>query len=349
MTRRHLAILALSAACLGLTGAVALAGTADVAETPAAACDALAAHPGDPAKPAEVEGIATGDIVLVPALDACRLAIEEDPNVPRYHYQLGRVFYDKGDFEQAYREFATAADAGYAAARGAQGYLLDEGLGTTADKTRAVVLYRQAAEADVAFAAHNLGVLLREGDGVPVDYAASLAFFRKAVALGYHQSLVDVGFAYDNGYGVAKDDTEAMRWYRQAAAYEIPEAFNNIGSLYENGEGVEKSTMQAIEWYKRAQAAGYALAFINMAHMLDSLPQDPDPKEAAVYIFQAMDAGSAEEDRFNLGYMFDEARWTSAFWTELQTRLAADHGFNGPVDGMPSPATRAALEALVAD
>ena len=343
MISRALSIRILATSFLFIAPAIAAAQ-----ETPAQACDKLAAHPADPARPAGVEGVGTGSIEVDIAIDACTRAIAEEPANARMHYQLGRAYFDKEDYASTLREFATAAAAGYAAAKGGLAYLHDEGLGTTVDQAKAVALYREAADADVAFAAHNLGVMLREGDGAPIDYPASLAYFRKAVSLGYRQSLVDVGFAYDNGYGVTKDHVEAISWYRQAAENGTPEALNNLGSAYENGEGVPQDFAEALAWYKKAQAQDYSLAFVNMGHMIDSGDGvAADPKAAAEYIFQALDKGDADDDAFNVKYMFDEATWSPGFWQEIQTRLSAFHGYKGAIDGTPSAETRAAIEALM--
>jgi TPR repeat protein len=327
---------------------VGLAASGARAETPTEACDKLAAHPADPARPVDIQGVGTGSIEVEIAIDACTLAIAAEPTNARLHYQLGRAHFDKEDYGSAFREFSTASDAGYAAAKGALGYLYDGGLGTQVDKTKAVALYREASDGNVGFAAHNLGVMLREGTGAPIDYPASLAYFRKAVSLGYRQSLVDVGFAYDNGYGVAKDHVEAIRWYRQAAEDNTPEALNNLGTAYENGEGVAQDFAEALAWYKKAQAQDYSLAFVNMGHMIDSGDGvGADPEAAADYIFQALDKGDADDDAFNIKYMFDEATWSPGFWTAIQTRLAASHGYKGAIDGTPSAATRAAIDALM--
>lgn len=344
MTRRSLSTRVLAASLF----VIGFSATTAFGETAGKTCDRLAAHPADPSKPASLHGVSTGSIEADIAIDACMKAVADEPSNARFHFQLGRAYLDKTYYGSAFREFSMAAEADYAAAKGTLGYLYDQGLGTQVDQARAFALYREAADGNVSFAAHNLGVMLREGTGAPVDYPASLAYFRKAVSLGYRQSLVDVGFAYDNGYGVPKNHVEAMRWYRQAAEDDTPEALNNIGSLYESGDGVPQDFAAAMAWYKKAQAQDYSLAFVNMGHMIDSgAGVTADPRSAADHIFQALDKGDADDDAFNIKYMFDEATWTPAFWTAIQTRLAASHGYKGAVDGKPSAETRAAIEALI--
>lgn len=344
-SRTSISLLASAVALLVPT--VSLAGESPVRETPTQACDKLAGHPADPAKPADVEGTDTGDIMVDIAIEACTLALADEPDNPRLHYQLGRAYFDKTYYGSAFREFSIASDAGYAAARGALGYLYDEALGTVADKAKAVALYRQAADGKVSFAAHNLGVMLREGTGAPVDYDASLRYFRMAADLGYRQSLVDIGFAYDNGYGVPQDYAEAMRWYRLAAKDNIPEALNNIGALYEDGHGVPLNTTEAAHYYQMAIAQDYSLAYFNLGHMVDSKGGKDAPRLAVNAVLEGLKAGNAADDAFNVKYMLDEAEWTPGFWTEIQTRLAASHGYKGAVDGKPSAETRAAIEALM--
>jgi TPR repeat protein len=318
------------------------------AETPTEACDKLAAHPGDPARPKNIEGVRTGEIETDIAIEACTLALKDEPGNPRLRFELGRAYFDKTDYDGAFREYTVASEAGYAAAQGALGYLYDNGLGVPQDLGRAAALYRGAADADVSFAAHNLGVMLREGTGTTIDHVESLRYFRRAVSLGYRQSLVDVGFAYDNGYGIRQDYAEAMRWYRQAAADDIPEALNNIGNLYESGHGVRQDFAEASAWYKKAQAQDYALAYVNMAHMIDSGQGiAPNAESAADYVLEALDKGDAGEDAFNIKYIFDEAQWTPAFWKAVQTRLAAAGGYKAAIDGTPSPETRLAVENMI--
>ena len=50
------------------------------------------------------------------AFDACALAVEETPEVGRYHYQLGRAFLALRDISSAEAAFATARDLGHSRA-----------------------------------------------------------------------------------------------------------------------------------------------------------------------------------------------------------------------------------------
>ncbi|CAN7638949.1 tetratricopeptide repeat protein [Rhizobium sp. LjRoot30] len=317
------------------------------AETPGEVCDRLATHPFDPARSAIAEGVATGSIDIAPAIAACTAAAEGDPGTPRYRYQLGRAQFEKEDYQAAFASFAAASDKGYAAAKGALGYLYDEGYGTVVDKAKSHTLWSEAAEANVAFAAQNLGISYREGDGVAIDHAAALKLFQKAYDLGYTQSAVDIGFAYDGGNGVKQDYVEAMRWYQIAAKHDIVEAQNNIGSLYESGHGVPQNYALAHEWYEKASAQDYALADMNLAEMTDKgLGVPADAAKAAGLVLSAFEKGNAGDDEENTKDLFDR-QWSPAFWTSLQERLRQSGHFSAETSGKPDEATKTAIAALL--
>jgi hypothetical protein len=61
---------------------IGLAASNARAETPAEACDKLAAHPADPAKPANIEGIATGSIEVDIAIMAQHSGSSRPPRMP---------------------------------------------------------------------------------------------------------------------------------------------------------------------------------------------------------------------------------------------------------------------------
>lgn len=51
-------------------------------------CDLEAAHPSDPQRVGP--GVSSGQVDTSRAIQACRLAVDESPEEPRFHYQLGR-------------------------------------------------------------------------------------------------------------------------------------------------------------------------------------------------------------------------------------------------------------------
>ena len=333
--------IASTSALLAITLASLVAVAEARAETPGERCDRLASHPGDPRRNPAFSGVATGDIDVVAAMSACLQATTSEPANARFHYQLGRAYFDGSNTDGAFAEFSTAAQSDYPVAKGALGYFYDAGIGTRADKTKALALALEAASENVGFAAHNAAVMLREGDGAPKDYPKSLALFRKAVSLGYDQSLVDIGFAYDNGYGVPVDYAEAMAWYQRAADKQISEAYNNIGNLYENGNGVAQDDAQALAWYAKAEAQGYTLAYMNIANLIDHAKgQAADPARAARLVLKAFDEGGKGDD-------VNEIAWTPQFWIAMRAELIAAGRMSAAQDAASEAETKAAFDAML--
>ena len=77
-------------------------------------CDVLAAHPSDPDKITEGVG---SDVMLVPAVAACKDAVSKDPGNRRLRYQLGRVLFYSGQTQEAWPHLEYAAENGSAQAQ----------------------------------------------------------------------------------------------------------------------------------------------------------------------------------------------------------------------------------------
>jgi len=88
-------------------------------------CDELVSHPLDPDR--VTTGVPTSEVPSAEGISACLAAVADDPENPRLHYQLGRVYYYDGRTEEAIPHLATAAAAGYRQAEFVLGYLHDGG------------------------------------------------------------------------------------------------------------------------------------------------------------------------------------------------------------------------------
>lgn len=105
-------------------------------------CDVLAAHPDDPERMAT--GVADDAIVPRLAILACEQSIENDPDEPRFQFQLGRALLAVGRKTEAVVRFQKAADSDYAAARAYMGDAYQFGLGTKQDTAKALQSYQAA-------------------------------------------------------------------------------------------------------------------------------------------------------------------------------------------------------------
>ncbi len=84
------------------------------AEEPTA-CDTVASHPEDPHRIAP--GQPTADIDLPSAIKICRNDTDENPDNARIRYQLARVLFYSGKYDEAMVEMRLAADGGHAQAQ----------------------------------------------------------------------------------------------------------------------------------------------------------------------------------------------------------------------------------------
>jgi len=102
---------------------------------------------------------------------------ERDPN------QLGLDAHSRGDYREAYRQFAKAAKRGNADAMNNQGMLLLQGQGVAVDTVEAMALFRAAAEKGHVTAARNIAYMYENGVGVAQDMARSRVWYQHSAAL----------------------------------------------------------------------------------------------------------------------------------------------------------------------
>ncbi|MFK7958601.1 MAG: hypothetical protein AB8B96_21090 [Lysobacterales bacterium] len=100
----------LAMCCLLLLGVHPL----HAAEEPTA-CDSLAAHPEDPHRIAP--GQSRAGIDLPVAITTCRRDVQTHPENGRLRYQLARVLFYSGQFDDAMEEMRLAAEGGHAQAQ----------------------------------------------------------------------------------------------------------------------------------------------------------------------------------------------------------------------------------------
>jgi TPR repeat protein len=167
-----------------MAAAAALLAPPLCAEEPVpTACDLLAAHPSDPDK--IVEGVSSTEARkdIGTAIAACRRAVEDQPDVPRLTYYLGRVLFYDGQFEEGFPLVVEAAGQGHRQAQFVAAYVLMDGVPETieADPCRSLALWRDAAgrghyAASLALARHTLG-----GDFAGCENLPSVAEMRSNV------------------------------------------------------------------------------------------------------------------------------------------------------------------------
>ena len=269
-------------------------------------CDRLAASTNDLDRKAP--GVSFDKLDGKAAEAACRAAIADSADVPRFMFQLGRALDRQDRFDQAKAAYRAAFEEGYAPAFHAYGKLFELGLGGDVDYAKAAEYYQKALDAGMKFAAGDIGYLHEEGLGFPKDTAAAAPLYRVAAEAGDGWSQVHLGFLYESGSGVPKDLGEAVKWYR--AASEQGEAVGqfDLALLYEDGKGVPRDLNEAARLLKLADAQDNGLAARELARFYRyGMGVTKDNSEAERLWRKAIDKGEEEtiwEAQNELAYMF---------------------------------------------
>ena len=123
---------------------------------PRTPCDLQAAHPADKNRPIGVQGVPDGKITSA-AIKPCLQAASDNPDNPRYDFQLGRAYWAGKQYDAALDAFLKAQEKEYAPAYFYLGEAYQQGLvkGEKPDEDLAVDLY-QAAAAEGFLPAKNM-------------------------------------------------------------------------------------------------------------------------------------------------------------------------------------------------
>ena len=167
------------------------------------------------------------------------------------------------DFDKAESAFRAAADAGVADAW----YYLGRVAYQRSDYEAAIAFFETGAEQGSELARFNLGILYENGEGVEEDYAKAQALFQEAVDHGCIEANCGLGDLYQNGGGVEADGTRALEYFLLAAESNDPEWFPyaciSIYEIYTNdAPDLEADSEQAEIWGAKGIAGETALAEI---------------------------------------------------------------------------------------
>lgn len=228
-------------------------------------CDELAAAPYDdqrigPSVNAEAMNPAR-------AIVACKDAVKQYPNTPRFLFQLGRAYDVNKQYHNAFKYYQQAAELSYIVAQYQLFSLYFHGLGIPPDERAAFIWARKAAKQGYAPAQADVGYLYTNGKGIGQDYAEAVKWYRKAAEQNNSMAQFNLGRIYEKGKGVGQDYVEAVKWYRKAAEQNNHKAQTNLGWMYEKGKGIKKNMQEAIRWYKNAASQGSERAKYNLERL----------------------------------------------------------------------------------
>ena len=98
--------------------------------------------------------------------------------------------YDKGNYEDAFKQFLSMAEEGNALAMSSTGVMYDTGRGTIKDYDKAVGWYKKSAENGNQFGQFNLGTMYYLGTGVQKDMVTACKWFALSTRQGNGQARI---------------------------------------------------------------------------------------------------------------------------------------------------------------
>jgi TPR repeat protein len=142
---------------------------------------------------------------------------------PRADFDAGRRAYAIGDYDTAFKEWLSLAEAGHPVAQ------------------------------------NNIGYMYRKGFGVRLDEAAAAEWYRRAAEQGILDAMTNLGYMYDEGRGVERDHVQSYKWFVLAVENGYEDAAGHLKILeesYMTPEQVAEAKRLAAEWRPKAPASG---------------------------------------------------------------------------------------------
>jgi TPR repeat protein len=266
-------------------------------------CDRLAASDLDYRRPPEVPGVSTAKLDPDPAIVACKKAVEDNPRVTRYLFNLGRAYYklatqpglDEDErargLERARLAYDDAAKRGYEAAMNNLAVIEE------LDKhyEQAIDLFKRAAQAQQPLAMYNLAFHFYRGTGVDRDVAQAAEWWAQAAEKNFVPAMVEFGQSLVLS-GSAEKARRGLEWLERAANLGSPRAKLLLGTDFYFGKiGVPRDLDLALLWFGRVAEEGSIVAQASLAEMMEDgegLPSK-EPESAASYWRLAAYGGDA--------------------------------------------------------
>lgn len=203
---------------------------------------------------------------------------------------------------------------------------------------------RKAANGGYPAAQFYLSKMYEVGKGgVKLDMPEARRWSERAAAGGDPRAMHNLALYYFKGEGGPRNVTTAATWFRKAADLGLVDSQFNLAQLYEGGYGVSQNPAEAYKWYVIAGRAGDATARSRATALraqLTAEAQQTADRSALAFRPQAQTTASlspsaAPAANANLG---------------LAQRVLSQLGYyQGPRDGVASPALRMAIAAYQRD
>jgi localization factor PodJL len=210
---------------------------------------------------------------------------------------------------------------------------------------------RKAANLGYAPAQFYLAKLYEDGQaGLRKDLNEARVWTERAAEAGDRKAMHNLALYYFEGTGGPKNMTSAADWFRKAADLGLVDSQYNLARLYEKGFGVSQNPAEAYKWYLIAARSGDAdsrQSALQLKGQLSPQSQAAAERAAASFRPQGPDANGLAA---GLNMTSQVAQATGGGDTaNLQRALSRLGYYQGPTDGVSSPALRLAIAAYQRD
>ncbi len=208
------------------------------------------------------------------ALAACQASVDANPQVGRFHYQLGRALIALRRNDEAKAAFEVARDLGHARAWHAMANaILNEeretsGASNPKASLEVLQLFAQGVSRGDPYAFYSLGrqfMRFGETDAIEVE---GYDLMMRSLEVGHTFAMNELGYFYLDEQGEFYDPERGLRYLRESAARDDIYGFHNMGLVYLNGlGGTQPDHAQAQEMFRKAAEGGHPKAPINLGIM----------------------------------------------------------------------------------
>ena len=293
---------------------------------------------------------------LAEAVPACEAAAQGPRAAPEVLYYAAEIALAKRDSEGAFALFEQAAAAGLGAADTKLGdFYLFGAAPEGRDLGKAAAQFEKGTELGDPAAMTSLAMMHRAAIGVPQDSARMVALLNDAAEAGYHFAQYRLAQTYLSGDGIPgradpalgiPDPARAVTWFTRAADAGNLEAALELAGLYADpGSGLPDNPGEQARLTQMAADTGLPAALAAMGVLYETgRGVERRPQVAADLYVQALESGDVGFENLRTGAAFE---WDFDTATAFQDALTQRGVYNGIVDGIVGPGTRAAAEALV--
>ncbi len=292
---------------------------------------------------------------LAEAAPACDAAAAGQRPSPEVLYFAAEIALARRDFPGAFALYEKAAAGGVGAADTKLADFYVYGAPPVQrDNAKAAELYVSGAELGDPQAMTALAMMHREGTGVPQNPARMVELLTEAANAGYHFAQYRLAQTYLNGDGIPgradpalgiPDPTRAVSWFTRAADAGNIEAALELAGLYSDPDsGLPDNPAEQARLTRLAADTGLASAIAALGVLYETgRGVVRSPETAAEQYVQALETGEVAFADLRRGAPFE---WDYDTATAFQNALTQRGVYNGIVDGIVGPGTRAAAEAL---